>query len=98
MYECLSDYVPTDFSAISEGLDCVFAYLDGYRIASSSTNEHMFYLTQFFERLNGFSIVVIPENCVLGASQLVPEASNDAVGAALHETVDCTILPLSLFL
>lgn len=41
-------------NGIRRGFDFAFVYLDEIFIASSSTHEHMIYLTQLLERLNDF--------------------------------------------
>lgn len=55
-------------NCILRSLDIAFAYLDDILFASSSTNEHLIYLAQLFERLNEFGIILNLNKCVPGDS------------------------------
>lgn len=44
--------------------------LDNILFANSSTDEHVVRLTQLFERINKFGIIVSPERCVHGGYRI----------------------------
>lgn len=53
-----------------EGFYFAIAYLDDILVASSSTDEHTSEVTQLVEWLNDSGIIVNPEKCVIGVSQV----------------------------
>lgn len=55
---------------IIEGLDFVFPYIDDFLIASSNMEEHKQHLKQLFTRLNEFGVVINPEKCEFGKTEI----------------------------
>lgn len=55
---------------IVEGLDFVFPYIDDFLIASSNMEEHKQHLKQLFTRLNEYGVVINPEKCEFGKTEI----------------------------
>ena len=51
-------------------LDFIFIYLDDILIASSTEEEHMLHLTELFDRLESYGLVINPDKCVFGVTEL----------------------------
>ncbi|CAI2730875.1 unnamed protein product [Schistosoma spindalis] len=57
--------------SIVRDLDFVHVYIDDLLIASSNVDEHYQHLTLLFQRLSDNGIVVNPEKCELGKSEII---------------------------
>ncbi|CAI2734035.1 unnamed protein product [Schistosoma spindalis] len=57
--------------SIVRDLDFVHVYIDDLLIASSSVDEHYQHLTLLFQRLSDNGIIVNPEKCELGKSEII---------------------------
>lgn len=55
---------------VIRGLPFVYAYIDDLLVASDSAEEHERHLRLLFERLREFGVVVNPNKCVFGRSEL----------------------------
>lgn len=55
---------------VTRGLPAVFAYIDDILVASSNPQDHERHLRELFQRLQQFGLVVNPQKCVFGSSQL----------------------------
>jgi len=55
---------------VCQGLDFVFVYLDDILIASKSRKEHLEHLKQLFQRLSDHGLVIAPNKCEFGRSEL----------------------------
>lgn len=55
---------------IVEGLDFVFPYIDDFLIASSNIEEHKQHLKLLFSRLNEHGVVINPEKCEFGKTEI----------------------------
>ena len=55
---------------VIRGLPCVYAYIDDLLVVSESEEEHERHLRLLFERLREFGVVVNPNKCVFGRSEL----------------------------
>ena len=55
---------------IGRDLPFAFIYLDDILVASASHEEHYQLLTQLFDTLAEFGLIVNPDKCVLGVKEL----------------------------
>ena len=55
---------------VVRGLDFVYVYIDDLLVASSSPDEHKQHLRQLFARLAAYGLVINPEKCEFGKSEL----------------------------
>ena len=55
---------------MSQGLECCYAYIDDFLIASPTPQKHKQHLRSVLERLSNHSILINPAKCVCGATEL----------------------------
>lgn len=56
---------------VLRGLDFCFSYLDDILVVSEDKGSHKDHLKQIFSRLKQYGLVINPEKCIFGASELV---------------------------
>ena len=55
---------------VFQGLHLVYTYIDDVLIASKSAEEHKQHLTMVFQHLSEYGIIINPQKCTLGVTQL----------------------------
>ena len=55
---------------VFQGLPFVYTYIDDVLIASKSAEEHKQHLTMVFRCLSEYGIIINPQKCTLGVTQL----------------------------
>lgn len=55
---------------VTRGLPAVFAYIDDILVASRTPQDHERHLRELFQRLQQYGLVVNPQKCVFGSSEL----------------------------
>jgi hypothetical protein len=94
--------------SITRDLDFVHVYIDDLLVASSNVDEHYQHLTLLFQRLSDNRIIVNPDKCELGKTELIflghkitPEGispSEDKVRAIVEYTLPSSVRELKAFL
>ncbi len=55
---------------VLRGLDFSYAYVDDVLIASTTPEEHLHHLRSILERLSSHGVVINPNKCIFGASEI----------------------------